>query len=101
MVQRGLDKRRIAALLKRAPWTGVIAQRLARVWQPWVTVGAVGAVFNDSGKLLVVEHEFQPIYPWGLPGVWMAGNENPEDTVRREIFEETRLHIDVMKPLLV
>jgi 8-oxo-dGTP diphosphatase len=96
-----LDKRRVANLLKRAPWTGYVVQRLWRMWQPWVTVGAVGAVFNDQGQLLIVEHVFHPIFPWGLPGGWMAWNEDPEETVRREIYEETTLRIDVLKPLRV
>jgi 8-oxo-dGTP diphosphatase len=96
-----LNKRRVAALIKRAPWTGYVVQRLVRLWQPWVTVGAVGAVFNDAGQLLVVEHVFHPILPWGLPGGWTARNENPADTVRREVYEETTLRVDVLKPLLI
>ncbi len=98
---RALDKRRVAALLKRAPWTGYAAQWLWRRWQPWVTVGVIGAVFNGEGRLLVVEHVFHPILPWGLPGGWMTRNENPEDTVRREVVEETGLQVEVVKPLLL
>src|SRR5262249_34057673 len=77
------------------------SQGLYRIWQPWVTVGAVGTVFNAQGQLLIVEHVFHPIFPWGLPGGWMAPNEGPEETVRREIFEETALHVEVVKPLLI
>jgi 8-oxo-dGTP diphosphatase len=93
--------RRVAELLKYVPWTGFVMQRAVRFWQPWVTVGVIGAVFNDDGRLLVVEHVFHPILPWGLPGGWMARNESPEDTVRREIFEETTLRVDVLKPLII
>lgn len=96
-----MDKRKVAALLKRVPWTGYIAQSIWRIWQPWVTVGVVGAVFNDAGKLLVVEHVFHPKYPWGLPGGWMNRGEDPDETVRREIREETALHVEVVKPLIV
>jgi 8-oxo-dGTP diphosphatase len=95
------NKRRIATLLRRAPWIGHIAQALWRVWQPWVTVGAVGVIFNDDGRLLVVEHVFHPKFPWGLPGGWMARYEDPDETVRREVYEETALRIRVVKPLLI
>ena len=96
-----LDKRRVASALKRAPWVGLMAQRLYRTWQPWVTIGAVGAIFDDDGCLLVVEHVFHPVFPWGMPGGWMLPNEDPDETVRREVFEETGLQIDVLKPLIV
>ncbi len=96
-----MNKRRVAALLKRAPWTGYVAQSVLRLWQPWVTVGVLGAVFNAEGQLLVVEHVFHPILPWGLPGGWMARNEGTDDTVRREVYEETALSVDVLKPLLI
>jgi ADP-ribose pyrophosphatase YjhB (NUDIX family) len=96
-----LDKRRIASLLKHAPWIGEAAQKAYRTWQPRVTVGVVGAIFNDRGQLLIVEHVFHPKFPWGLPGGWMARNESPEDTVRREVLEETTLRINVIKPLLI
>ena len=95
------NKRRIATLLRRAPWAGYIAQALWRMWQPWVTVGAVGVIFNDDGRLLVVEHVFHPKFPWGLPGGWMARNEDPDQTVWREVHEETALRIKVVKPLLI
>ncbi len=96
-----LDKRRVAAFIRRAPWTGRMAQAMWRLWQPWVTVGAVGAVFDDAGRLLLVEHVFHPLFPWGLPGGWMLRNENPDETVRREVYEETGLRIEVVKPLLI
>lgn len=96
-----LDKRRFAGLLRRAPWLSAAAQRIMRPFMPWVTVGAIGAVFNDAGDLLLVEHVFHPKYPWGLPGGWMARGENPDETVRREVLEETSLHVNVIKPLIV
>jgi ADP-ribose pyrophosphatase YjhB (NUDIX family) len=72
-----------------------------RTFQPRVTIGAVGVVFNTHGKLLIVEHVFHPQYPWGLPGGWMARSEEPAETVRREIFEETSLRVKIIKPLAI
>ncbi len=95
------DKHRVAALLKQMPWIGYVAQRLWRLRQPWITAGAIGAVFNEAGQLLLVEHVYHPKYPWGFPGGWMNRGEDPEDTVRREVLEETGLHIQTIKPLLI
>jgi ADP-ribose pyrophosphatase YjhB (NUDIX family) len=64
-------------------------------------MGAVGAVFNDEGKLLIVEHVFHPLFPWGLPGGWMGRNEDPDETVRREVHEETGLRVQIVKPLIL
>jgi 8-oxo-dGTP pyrophosphatase MutT (NUDIX family) len=95
------NRRRIAAFLKYAPWTGQVAQALWRTWRPWVTVGVVGTIFNGAGQMLIVEHVFHPKFPWGLPGGWMERDESPDDTVRREALEETNLRIEVIKPLLI
>src|SRR5438874_1163879 len=89
-------KRRIAAILRRAPWISQIGQVLWRLGRPWVTIGAVGVVFNDRGQMLLVEHVFHPQIPWGLPGGWMDRHEGPEDTVRRELHEETGLAVDII-----
>jgi ADP-ribose pyrophosphatase YjhB (NUDIX family) len=96
-----LNKQRVAALVKRAPWLMLLAQRIYRVGLPWRTVGVVGVVFNDQGALMIVKHVFHPRYPWGLPGGWMARHEDPAGTVRREVLEETGLRIAVLRPLLI
>ncbi len=95
-------KRQVANLVQRAPWSIQLMQVVwRRLLQPWITVGALGAVFNDTGQLLIVEHVFHPIFPWGLPGGWMNRNEDPDETIRRELFEETGLRVITEKPLLI
>jgi ADP-ribose pyrophosphatase YjhB (NUDIX family) len=96
-----LDKRRIANLVRSAPWLWSFAQQVYRFVAPRVTIGAVGAVFNANGHILLVEHVFHPLFPWGMPGGWMNRNEEPGETVRREILEETGLRVEVVKPLLI
>jgi 8-oxo-dGTP pyrophosphatase MutT (NUDIX family) len=91
----------MAAYLKRMPWIGYVAQRLWRLGQPWMTAGVIGAIFNETGQVLIVEHVYHPKYPWGFPGGWMNRGEDPEDTVRREVLEETGLRIQPIKPLLI
>jgi len=96
-----VNKQRVAALLRRAPWIGALGQMVYRRWQPWMTAGVVGAILNDQCQVLLVEHVFHPKFPWGFPGGWMSRREDPEDTIRREALEETGLSIEVLKPLVV
>ncbi|MHB8627678.1 MAG: NUDIX hydrolase [Aggregatilineales bacterium] len=95
-------KRQLARLLQRAPWSVRLMQiAWRRLRQPWITVGALGAVFNADGQLLIVEHVFHPICPWGLPGGWMERDEDPAQTIARELREETGLSVIVEHPLLI
>ena len=95
-------KRPLARGLQRAPWIVRLMQiGWRRFGQPWITVGALGAVFNDRGEMLLVEHVFHPISPWGLPGGWMNRNEDPSETVARELLEETGLQVRVDRPLII
>ncbi|MDX1520208.1 MAG: NUDIX hydrolase [Anaerolineae bacterium] len=63
-------------------------------------VGAVGAVFNDAGQVLLVKHVFRVEYPWGLPGGWLEKGEDPAAAVQREIREELGLEVEVGQVLL-
>lgn len=75
--------------------------RLAvKILVPRHFVGAVGAVFNEEGQVLLVEHVFRPHYPWGLPGGWVEHHEHPADTVRRELQEELNMDVEIGDLLL-
>lgn len=75
--------------------------RLAvRVLAPRHYVGAVGAVVNDEGKVLVAKHAYRTDFPWGLPGGWVNAGESPADAVRREIAEELKLDVTIERLLL-
>ena len=93
-------KRQLSIWLGRFPplrWGMHLAATLMAPRQP---VGAVGAVFNDVGQVLLVEHVFRTDFPWGLPGGWIEQGEDPADTVRREIEEELELKVQVKHLLL-
>ena len=68
---------------------------------PRFTAGVVGVVVNEAGKILLLEHDFHTIYPWGLPGGWIDRRENPGDAAVREVMEETRLSVVAERPLVV
>jgi len=95
-----INKRRLAYWLQVfAPlrWSLRLGVKLMA---PQNHVGAVGAIFNNAGQVLLVEHVFRPDYPWGLPGGWVNRGENPAYTVQREIKEELNLTVEVKKLLL-
>jgi 8-oxo-dGTP pyrophosphatase MutT (NUDIX family) len=92
-------KRQIAHWLQRVlplRWLLALAVRLGA---PRHYVGAAGAIFNDAGQVLLLEHVFRPHYHWGLPGGWVEHGENPAETIRREVEEELGLRIEVKELL--
>lgn len=72
----------------------------ARLVVPRQYVGAVGAVFNETGQVLLVRHVYRADHPWGLPGGWLKLREHPGCGVRREIEEELSLNVEVKSLLL-
>jgi 8-oxo-dGTP diphosphatase len=84
--------RRIAAEVPPARW---LVRGAAHMVAPRFPVGAVAAVFDADGRVLIVEHAFRTDFPWGLPGGWVERGEDPRDAVRRELREELRLDVEV------
>ena len=91
----------LAATIRRFPALLHIPYRAYRLIQPRYTLGVVGVLFNDAGKLLLVEHVFHPKYPWGLPGGWIGRDEIPENAIAREFQEELQLSIEAKQLLLL
>jgi 8-oxo-dGTP diphosphatase len=92
-------KTAVAGIFQRFPILGSVGQRIYRLRQARFTIGAVGVVFNDEGQILLLEHVFHPVYPWGLPGGWVDRREPPAAAVERELSEETGLQVEVIMPL--
>lgn len=55
-------------------------------------VGADAAIFDDQGRILLVERADDR--RWGLPAGWVEPNEPPSHTVVREAQEEIGLHVE-------
>jgi ADP-ribose pyrophosphatase YjhB (NUDIX family) len=55
-------------------------------------VGADAAIFDDAGRILLVERSDDR--RWGLPAGWVEPNEAPVRTVVREVREELGLEIE-------
>src|SRR5207245_10603617 len=51
-----------------------------------VTVGAV--LFDDAGRILLLDHVFRAYAGWGIRGGFGMKGENNEEALRRELREE-------------
>jgi 8-oxo-dGTP diphosphatase len=52
-------------------------------------VGVSGVIFDDQGRILLLRHRFWMQATWGLPGGYANRSERLEDTLCREVREET------------
>jgi 8-oxo-dGTP diphosphatase len=59
-------------------------------------VGVTGIVRDDDGRILLLRHRLWPAgQQWGLPGGYAQAGETFQDTVAREVREETGLTVEV------
>src|SRR5437868_13340327 len=91
----------VAAVVRKVPWTVALGRVFWRIRQAKFSAGAVGVVFDEQGRVLLVEHVFHPYLPWGLPGGWVDRGESPAETVQRELREELELTVEVGPILMV
>lgn len=61
---------------------------LRAIWAPTV-LGVAGAVFDGSGRVLLVRHRYNP--GWRLPGGGVDRGETPQAAILRELREEVGL----------
>jgi len=77
-------------------------QRIAAaIIQPHYQVAVDAIIFNEQGQLLLCEHTYRRLHPWGLPGGDLKFSEDPADAVCRELLEETGLSVQEIRLLLV
>ncbi|WP_280335672.1 NUDIX hydrolase [Nocardia wallacei] len=58
--------------------------------QPRKRVGADGLIFDEHGRILLVDPNYKP--DWDLPGGMAEKDEPPDHALRRELREELGLH---------
>jgi ADP-ribose pyrophosphatase YjhB (NUDIX family) len=73
---------------------GSIRRRLMRIGQRRFTVTAGAIIFDDEGRVLLLEHIFRPDSGWGIPGGFLNKDEQPETALRREMREEIGIELE-------
>ncbi|HEX7042740.1 MAG TPA: NUDIX hydrolase [Patescibacteria group bacterium] len=67
-------------------------------------VAVSGAIFNDSGEILMVKRSMQDDFLpgfWEMPGGGTDFGEHPVIALKRELKEEVGLDVEVKKPFFV
>jgi len=72
---------------------GPVRRRVVRIGQRRFTVTAGAFVFDEKGRILLLEHEFRADSRWGIPGGFIDKNEQPNEALRRELREEISLEV--------
>lgn len=64
--------------------------------RPLILVGSVVLVLNEDGEVLLQQRQ-EPYGKWGLLGGLMELGESPEETARREVFEEAGIKVNQLQ----
>ncbi len=81
----------LGAVWRRLP--GFVRRRLVRTGQRRFTVTAGALIFDEQGRILLLEHVFRPDGGWGIPGGFLSKGEQPEAGLRRELREEIGIEL--------
>lgn len=71
--------------------------RVIRLTQKKFTASVAAVIINEQNEVLLLDHVLRPFSSWGLPGGFMEGGEQPENAIKREIYEETGLELEAIK----
>ncbi len=88
-------KRIVGKIWRKLPQAARL--KIVRATQSEFTVSVAVVIENRSGEILLLDHVFRPGSGWGIPGGFMERGEQPEETARRELFEEADLEIIDLK----
>ncbi len=87
----------LGAIWKRLP--GIVRRRLVRTGQKRFTVTAGALIFDEAGRILLLDHVFRPDSSWGIPGGFLSKGEQPEAALRRELKEEIGIEVEAVELL--
>ena len=79
----------------------VMRLHVSRLGQAKFTVSVAAMLFDDRGRILLLEHVFRADKGWGVPGGFIGKREPPKEALRRELREEVSIEIDDVKFLFV
>lgn len=70
-----------------------LRMKIIRTTQRKFTVSVAAVITNENGEVLLLDHVLRPASSWGIPGGFLEYDEQPEEAVRRELFEETGIEL--------
>lgn len=73
---------------------GFLQWRLLWLTNARFMIGVAGVVLDNHGRVLLLRHRFWPADTWGLPGGYAHRGERFEQTLAREVREETGLEVE-------
>jgi ADP-ribose pyrophosphatase YjhB (NUDIX family) len=82
----------LGAIWRRLPTT--IRRRVSRFGQGRFTVTVAAMIFDEAGRILLLEHVFRADNGWGVPGGFVARGEEPLEALHRELREEANIELD-------
>lgn len=83
----------------RLPLGVQLRNRIVWLLSPKYTVGVVGLVRDEDGRILLLRHTYRRRKPWGIPGGGLQPGETLEACLYREILEETGMRVEVERLL--
>jgi A/G-specific adenine glycosylase len=86
----------------RARREGTMLQRPVRAHRaPTVPVTAAVGILGDDGKIFIQKRPPGGLmaYLWEFPGGKLKGKESPEECLQRELLEELRVKVNIVKKL--
>ena len=89
----------LGAVWRRLP--DFVRRRLARTGQRRFTATVGAMIFDDQGRILLLEHVFRSDSGWGIPGGFLSKGEQPENALRRELREEIGIEVRNVEMLFV
>ena len=60
-------------------------------------IGVSGVILNEHNQILLLRHRFWRPGSWGLPSGYANRKEKLEDTLRREVHEETGYEVQITR----
>lgn len=85
----------ITVIWRYTPFPRGFRSRIIRTANDRFLVGVMVVILDENGRLFLARNTYDPRYSWSLPGGWMGRNEQPDECIRREIYEETGYELDV------
>lgn len=65
-------------------------------------IGVAGVILDDQRRILLLRHRYRPPeMMWGLPSGYANSGETLEETLAREVYEETGYQVEVASLLQI